>query len=921
VTDKASGSPEGPPGRPGGAPGGRAQADPGPLDPEGVDVLLADGSTARVRPIRPEDGPAVVELHGRLSKESVVRRYFGAHPRLSDEEVARLTRSGDPDHLALVAERAGRLVGIAQYDRTVGADEAEVAFVVDDAFQGRGVGTLLLEHLAAAGRRHGIRRFVADTMADNHRMLSVFRNVGFARRSSLEHGIVHVVLDIAPSEQALEAADQRDRLAVVQSMRRLLRPGSVAVIGASRTPGTIGHELVRNLVAGGFQGPVYPVNPNARHVASLPCWPSVEALPAEIDLAVVAVPAPAVPDVVEACGRKGVGALVVVSSGFAETGPEGAAAERAVVRLAHAYGMRLVGPNCFGVLETDPAVSLNATFAPVPPLPGRVGFVSQSGGLGIAILGEARARGLGLSSFVSMGNKADVSGNDLLTWWEQDPRTDVALLYLESFGNPRKFARLARRISRTKPIVVVKAGRSGPGRAAASSHTAALASPDQAVDALVHQTGAIRVDTIEELFDVAEVLVHQPLPTGRRLGILTNAGGPGVLAADAAAGLGLVVAPLSIGTEQAIRASSPSAAAVSNPVDLGAAASAEAYERCLGVLLRSGEVDAVLVIFTPPLVTGTEEVARAVVRGADASTSSVPVLVSLLGTTEGRAALRAGRRPVPCFTYPETALRALAHAVRHAEWRARPKGTVPALDRVDANAARRLLEGAEAWVTGTLALSVLAAYGLAVAPTEEATTADAAAEAAKRFGFPVALKAHGPGLLHKADVGGVRLGLRSPEEVAAAFEAMHAALGATMSGALVQPMAETGAETIIGFVRDRAFGPQVLFGLGGTAVELLGDHVVRLAPLTDVEAAEMVRGLKGSPLLLGYRGSTPVDLDALVDALLRVSRLADDLPEIAELDANPVVATPSGALVLDARLRVEPHAVPAEGAELVRRLR
>ena len=477
-----------------------------------TDVLLADGSTARVRPIRPDDADALRALHARLSPESVILRFFGPHPRLSAAEVERFTHVDGVDRLALVAERAEDLVAVARYDRSPGAEEAEVAFVVDDAFQGRGLGTILLEHLASWARTRGIRRFVADTLAENFRMLGVFRDAGFARQFSRSSEVMRVVLDIAPSAEARGAADERDRRAVVRSMDRLLRPSSIAVVGASRDPGTIGHQLVVNLLAGGFTGPVYPVNPSATSVAGVPAWPRLDAVPAPVDLAVVAVPADAVAGVVEDCGHGGVGALVVISAGFAETGAPGAARQRALTHLAHANGMRMVGPNCFGVVNTDASISMNATFAPTPPVRGPIGFASQSGGLGIAILGEAGARGLGLSSFVSLGNKADVSGNDALLWWEQDPATDVVLLYLESFGNPRRFGRVAGRLSRTKPIVAVKSGRSTAGVRGASSHTAALAGADAAVEALFQRTGVIRADTIEELFDLAMLLDSQPAP-------------------------------------------------------------------------------------------------------------------------------------------------------------------------------------------------------------------------------------------------------------------------------------------------------------------------------------------------------------------------------------------------------------------------
>jgi len=881
----------------------------------GRDVVLADGSTAAIRPALASDAEALTRLHGRLSAESVRLRYLGAHPRLSEAEIGRLVEHG-PDHLALVAERAGELIAVAQYDRIPGSDVAEVAFVVDDAFQGLGVGTLLLEYLASEGRRYGFKRFAADTLMENDQMAKVFRDAGFTQRSRIEAGVVRVVMDISPTLEALSALYERDRKAAAMSMQRLLRPRSVAVIGASRKAGTVGHELVRNLVLGGFQGPVYPVNPTADNIASLPCFADISAIPGEVDLAVIAVPAGAVPAVVEACGKKGVGGLVVVSSHFAEDGAGDL--EREVARLAHSYGMRLVGPNCFGVLNTDPAISMNATFAKDTPTAGGLGFASQSGGLGIAILAEAKKRGIGLSSFVSLGNKADVSGNDLLAWWAEDDATRAGLLYLESFGNPRKFARLARELSRAKPIIAVKGGRTAVGRRAASSHTAALASSDESVAALFRQTGVIRVDTIEELFDVAQVVDCQPLGHGLRVAVLSNVGGPGVLAVDSCESNGLQVPEFSTDLQAKLAVLCPRNGGVTNPVDLGAEANAAMYEATLRVLLASGEVDAVAVNFTPPLVNRrTDEVAAAIVTavnwGADLE-RPIPVVASLLGAEEsGQEVLRSARYPVPSFVYPETAVRALGHALRYAVWRNSPAGQVPVLDGVDVNEARRRLPRDESgaiangWVTGAAAMDVLAAFGVPVLSTVEAYSADQAAKWAQDIGKPVALKVLGP--VHKSEGGGVRLGLNGPDEVASAYQEMKATFGDDMVGAMLQPMAEPGGvETIVGALQDPVFGPLVLFGLGGTAVEVLGDHVSRLAPLTDADAHDMVSGLKGARLLGDYRGRPAVDQAALVDVLHRVSRLVEDLPEIAELDCNPVIATAAGALVVDARVRVDTEA-------------
>jgi acetyl coenzyme A synthetase (ADP forming)-like protein len=901
--------------------------DEGPA-PWGHDVVLSDGSTARIRCVTVEDGPAVTALHARLSPETVRLRYFAAHPHLSDGELARLVGEVEPDHVVLVAERGGQLIGIAQYDRIPDSDVAEVAFVVDDAHQGFGVGTLLLEYLASEGRRNGLKRFAADILLENNLMVQVFRDAGFAQRSALEAGVIRVVMDIAPTGEALASLYERDRKAAARSMGRLLRPHSIAVIGASRSPGTVGHELVRNLVSGGFQGPVYPVNPSAAHVASVPCFASIEDIPGVVDLAVVAVPAIAVRGVVEACGRKGVGGLVIVSSHFAEDGSAGAALERDAVQLAHSYGMRVVGPNCFGVLNTDPEISMNATFARDTPMSGRLGFASQSGGLGIAILAEAKKRGIGLSSFVSMGNKADVSGNDLLSWWREDEATAVALLYLESFGNPRKFARLAREFSRSKPVVAVKSGRSAVGRRAASSHTAALASSDETVAALFLQTGVIRVDTIEELFDVAQVLESQPLGKGLRVAVLSNVGGPAVLAVDACISNGLQVPEFSVGLQRTIAELCPRNGGVSNPIDLGAEASAPMYEQVLELLLSCGEIDAVAVNFTPPLVTRrTDDVAAAIVAAVDRAADRVgptsldehapmarPVVASLLGADDsGEAVLRSARNPVPSFTYPETAVRALAHALRYGEWRDRPTGTVPVLADIDVNEARRRLPrefveaGADTssrWVTGAQAMDVLAAFGVPVVRSVEAYSAEEAGKWAEDMGGPVALKVLGP--VHKSEGGGVQLGLQGHAAVSAAYEAMRSTFGPAMTGALLQPMVPSGGvETLIGALQDPAFGPLVVFGLGGVTVEVLGDHVTRLAPLTDIEAKEMVTGLRGSALLSGYRGKPAVDIDGLVQVLHRVSRLAEDMPEVLELDCNPVIATPDGVLVVDARMRVD----------------
>ncbi len=770
---------------------------------------------------------------------------------MSSEEIEELTHPDGVDVVVLIAEVHDTIVAIAQYYREPGRDDAEVAFLVDDSYQGHGIGTILLEHLASEARRHGIRQFAADTLTENHKMLNVLAEAGFVRQYQRNAEVMRVVLDIESTPEAKAAADARDRTAVIRSIGRVLEPRSIAVVGAGRQKGTIGHELLRNLLAGGFAGPLYPVNPSASSVASVPCWPNVGAIPGEVDLAVIAVPEPAVAQTIADCGAKGVSSLVVITAGFAERGSQGVDSQHAMASLAHAHGMRLVGPNCFGVINTSPAVSMNATFAPEAPLFGPAGFASQSGGLGIAILGEAAARDLGLSSFVSMGNKADVSGNDLLQWWEQDAATHVILLYLESFGNPRKFSRIARRVGRSKPIVALKSGRTQAGTRAASSHTAALASSDQAVDALFCQTGVIRVETIEELFDVGEILAHQPVPAGRRVTIVGNAGGPGVLAADACISHGLKVPELSAELQVVLANLLPPGASVSNPIDLAASATAEGYAIALDVLLSSAEIDVVIVIFTPPLVTRADDVAHAVVRAvenANVEGQHKPMVASFLGASAVRPILHSASRPVPCFAYPENAARALAHAATYGEWRTRPLGNVPVLENTDPNGARRLIADScptgSGWLTGADAQGVLTAYGIGVVSTTLVHDADAAEAEAQRLGGRVALKAWGAAIVHKSDAGGVRLAIDGPDAIGAAFSEMTATLGDAMEGAVVQPMVDGGIETIVGFVQNAEFGPQVIFGLGGTAVELLGDVVTRLAPLTDHDARDMVLGLR-----------------------------------------------------------------------------
>ena len=702
------------------------------------------------------------------------------------------------------------------------------------------------------------------------------------------------------------------------TLEPLLKPRSVAVIGASRRRDSIGGAILHNLIERGFQGPVYPVNPKATHVQSIPAYPSIAAVPGPVDLGVIVIPAVQVLEAATACGEKGVKALVVISAGFKETGDEGLKRELALLEVVRRYDMRLVGPNCLGVLNTDPTISLNATFAPLSPPVGRVAFSSQSGALGLAILDYARRLNLGISQFVSVGNKADVSGNDLIEYWEQDPGTDLILLYLESFGNPRKFTQLARRVARTKPIVAVKSGRTAGGSRAATSHTGALAGSDAAVDALFRQSGVIRTDTIEELFDSAMLLASQPVPTGPNVAILTNAGGPGIMAADACESAGLTVAKLETKTVKGLKSFLPAEASVRNPVDMIASADAPSYERSLGLLVQDKNVDAVIVIFVPPLVTGAEEVARAILAGA--SGSKKPVLSCFMGShgvPESLRSLQEGH--IPSYAFPEAAARTLARAVSYGVWRTKPPGKVPALPDIETDRARAIiakeLEGAKSgearWMGVESVHELFRAYGIRANAARPAVNRGEAASVAKSVGFPVAVKIRSPDVVHKTEVSGVSLDLKSEEEVARAFDEVRSALAranpnAKFEGITIERMIRGGIETIVGMTRDSLFGPVVLFGLGGVAVELLRDVALRVAPLTDQDAEEMVREIRGYPILDGYRGTPKANVASLVDLIHRVSRLATELEEITELDMNPVVVFPGEApcVVLDARVRV-----------------
>ena len=697
-------------------------------------------------------------------------------------------------------------------------------------------------------------------------------------------------------------------------LQSILAPRSIAVVGASRSPGTIGHEIVRNLIRCGFTGSLYPVNPNAKAICSIPAYPTIEAIPDPIDQAVIVVPKELVLEVVTAAARKGVTGLVVISAGFREVGGEGIERERALTELVRARNIRMVGPNCMGVLNSNPAVSMNGTFANAMPPYGKVGFVSQSGALGLSVLDYAREYGIGISQFVSVGNKPDVSGNDLLEAWEDDPDVEVILMYVESFGNPIRFLEIAGRITRRKPIIVVKSGRSRAGARAASSHTGALAASDVAVDALHAQAGVLRAASVEELFDLAIAFStrRNAGPRSRRTAVLTNAGGPGILAADACEASGLALPDLDPTTVAALAPLFPPEASIRNPLDMIASATPAGYRTALGALLADPGIDAVLAIFVPPLGVTQEDVTLAIasVAGNHPETTVFGVLMGQEGLPQGRATLQ--EAGIPAFIFPESAARALAAVCRWNEQRDRPASGIEALP-VDREAAARIIGAALKGGTGRLAedeaLELLAAYGIPVARGRLARSADEAAALANGAGYPVVLKIVAPAIIHKTEVGGVEVGVRDEAEVRGAFDrivgkAKAAVPDAEVTGIMVQSMIERGRELIVGLSRDRGFGPLVMFGLGGVLVEVLRDVAFRIAPITRADAQAMMAGIRGTRILDAVRGSPAVDRVAVEDVLLRVSQLAIDFPAIAELDVNPLTVIGTGVVAVDARVLV-----------------
>ncbi|HEU5163644.1 MAG TPA: GNAT family N-acetyltransferase [Thermoanaerobaculia bacterium] len=867
------------------------------------DVVLRNGKTLHVRPVRETDREGLLDLFTHLSADSLHFRFFDFRkPEAALESTP--YRVDYDDEFGLVGELGGKVEGVVHYFRSRKYPErAEVAFTVSDRLQGCGVGTRLLERLAEVARERGITTFVAEVLEDNRKMMDVFLDSGFTVTRKSDEGGVRVSLSLERTAEFEEKSADRAQKAASASMKSIFEPKGIAVVGASRKAGSIGGELFRNLIRAGFQGRLYPVNPTTDEVEYIPAYKSVRDIPGDVDLALIVVAADYVEAAIDDCIAKGVRGVVVITAGFSEIGPEGRAREEKLVEKLRSAGMRMVGPNCMGVINTDRAVRMHGTFSRVWPPPGNVAMSTQSGALGLAILDYASQLNIGFSTFISVGNKADVSGNDLVQYWAEDPHTDVILLYLESFGNPKKFGTIARRVSHKKPIVAVKSGRSRSGARAASSHTGALTESDVIVGELFRQAGIIRTDTLEELFDVAAVLAHQPLPAGRRVAILTNAGGPAILAADACEARGLELAHLADETLASLREFLPRTASVRNPVDMIASAGAVEYEKAMRLLLADPGVDSLLLIYIPVVPEDADVVAGAV-RDAYSANHNKPVV----GTFMSARGVPPVLAPIPCFPFPERAAGALARATNYAEWRRKPEGLVRQFDDISKEKVRAIVEPALArgggWLDPEEASSLLEAAGIPVARTVFAQSPDAAASAARAAGYPVVLKVAGQKILHKSDVGGVRLGIADEKELRAVYAELTERFGADLEGIIVQPMIAGGVEMVVGATLEATFGHVIAFGSGGTLVELLADIAFKLHPVSDLEAADMLERVRGTKLMRGFRGSPKLDEDAAREMVQRVSWLIELVPEIQEMDVNPLKVLETGVVAVDFRVRL-----------------
>lgn len=865
-----------------------------------ADVVLRDGTTAHLRPITPQDAEALQRMHVAQSPESTFLRFFVPMPRLSEQLLQQFTHVDHIARVAIVALIGGEIVGVARYDR-IDEQQAEVAISISDAHHGRGLGSVLLEHLAAAARERGIHRFVAEVLPQNQKIVAVFRDAGYEVTHHPNHEMITLAFDIDPTDRSQAVLETREHRSEAMSLRTLLEPTSIAVIGAGRDPDSVGAQALKHILDAGFTGRVSVVNPKVDKLQGVRSYARVGEVPGLVDLALIAVPAAAVLEVVRECGLAGVRGLIVMSGGFAETGEDdGLDRQRELVRVARLHGMRVVGPSSMGLLNTSPRVRLNASMAAQLPPVGGLGLFSQSGSLGVAVLASAGRRALGISSFVSAGNRADVSGNACMQFWEEDPDTAVVGMYLESIGNARKFSRIARRLSRKKPVVVVKSGASGYGVPPGHEVRASRA-PREVLDSLLSQAGVIRVDNVHQLFDLAQLLLYQPLPPGPRIGVVGNSQAMAVLVADAARSCGL-----SVGLE---------------PLTVRPRASAAEFREALERCYADEGIDAVVACFIPPLGAVSPEVLTALKEvSAISNKTTVACLLGVRGVTGDGLTLPHSMRSIPAYPTPEDAVLALGSAVRYGQWRGRGPGIrvdPPGIDRVRARQfVEQRLVGVKA-PTGVLLAAadvgaLLACYGVVLWPTATVTGQEEAVEAGDRLGWPVALKTTDQRLRHRQELGGVMLGIAGPEELRAGLQALAQRTGSGTSF-LVQRMAPEGASCVVRTMEDDLFGPVISFGLAGDASELLGDLAHRIPPLTDLDVADLIHSVRAAPRLMGYRGAPRLDVTALEDLAARISCLADDLPEVAELELNPVIVAENGLAVAGGTVVLAHPAPRADG--------
>ena len=868
--------------------------------------LLADGTTLTIRSATPEDYQAVRRLHEEMSPDNLYFRFFTASRISAEREARRVCTEGNPGLVALLGLLGDDLAGVASYELTSDGAAAEVALAVADGRHRRGIATLLLEHLVSLARARGVKAFVAEVLPDNYPVLRVLSDSGLAMRRRSGGGIVELSMGVpriaalGEASVYLDAVAGRDSRADVASLEPLLNPRSVAVVGAGRRLGSAGRTILLNIRDAGFAGTLYAVSPGGGDIEGIPCVPSVGALPEAPDLAVVAVPAARVAEVARECGKRGIRSLTVITAGLT------AAQEAGLLAATRQGGMRLAGPASYGIAV--PGIGLAATPAARHPSPGRTGLIVQSGAVGAALMEQFSRLGIGISSFAAVGAKLDVSSTDLLLWWEADTTTELAIMHVESFGNPRRFARTARRVGARIPVLTVHAGRSAPGQRAVVSHTAAAAAPMITRQALFEQAGIIAAASLGEMLETAVLMASQPVPAGRVVAIVSGGGGAGVLAADACAEAGLTVATTGPETRNRLREVLPAEASLAGPVDTTVAVSPEAFREALRVAAAQEGIHALIVVVVRsaspgllPVLAGTRLPVPAAVVVLDQ-----PEAVRLLNGDGGETA-------VPGYAYPEAAARALARAARYGAWRARAASTVPEFADLRAADARSVVTAFLArmpgggWLSAREADHLMRCYGIPMVSFSAACDADAAVAAAAGFGGHVVIKADVPGLLHKTAAGAVELNLHGEDEVRAAMCRLQDKFAGRLSGVLVEPMITGGIETIIGLVQEPVFGPVVVFGLGGVATEILDDHAARLVPFTTADADDLIRSIRAAPALLGHDGHALADIHALRDTLLRVSRLADDLPQIAELDLNPVIARPDGVVAVDVRIRVTSH--------------